>query len=340
MTGARRTTRPPFDPEVAAALHALGDQAPAVTVTPDMIQEIRAAASSSVTQAVVDSSDEALSRGGAFVVSERTVPGPVGEPDISLVIIRPATRTQRAPGMYVVHGGAMIAGDARMLLTPYLDWAYEHGAVIVSVNYRLAPENPDPAPAEDSYAGLLWTGNHLAELGIDPDHLLIVGVSAGAGIAAGVTLMARDRGGPKLCGQLLQAPMLDDRMITHSSVMLDGEGMCDLTSVLTGWNALLGDRRGGPNVTSYAAPSRETNLANLPATFIDVGSADGFRDEAIEYASGIWRAGGVAELHVWPGGIHAYDSLAPEARISVESLGVRSNWVRRIWNTEQIVHDV
>src|SRR5262249_23879326 len=141
-----------------------------------------------------------------------------------------------------------------------------------------------------------WTAAHAGELGIDPDRLVMAGASAGGGLAAGTALMARDRGGPALTHQILMCPMLDDRGITPSSQELDGEGVWDRTSNLTGWTALLGDARGGPDVSPYAAPARARDLTGLPSAFIDVGSVETFRDEDIDYAAGLSRAGGVGRV--------------------------------------------
>jgi acetyl esterase/lipase len=156
-----------------------------------------------------------------------------------------------------------------------LDWAVDNGAVAVSVEYRLAPEHPDPAPLEDCYAGLQWTREHAAEIGGDADRIVVVGASAGGGLAAGVALLARDRGGPRLLGQVLMCPMLDDRFVTPSSRVLHGEGIWDATSNMTGWDALLGGRRGGGDVSIYAAPARATGLAGLPASFADIVTGPG-----------------------------------------------------------------
>ena len=152
---------------------------------------------------------------------------------------------------------------------------------------------------------LVWTAEHAEDLGIDPDRIVIAGGSAGGGLAAAVGLMARDRGGPALHAQMLMCPMLDDRNNTPSSLQMAGLGVWDRQANQVGWTALLGDAAGGPDVSPYAAPARATDLSGLPPTFIDVGSAETFRDEAIDYASRIWRAGGRAELHVWPGSAEA-----------------------------------
>jgi acetyl esterase/lipase len=317
------TTHPPFDPELEAALSALGDQMPS-TITSDLIPTLRSGASA------FSPTDEQLRREGAIGVEERTVAGPEGAPDLSMLVCRPVGVATPAPGIYHTHGGGMILGDNRTGIDLVLDWAQAFGAVVVSVEYRLAPEHPDPAPVEDCYAGLVWTAAHAGEVGVDPVRILIAGASAGGGLAAGVALMARDRGGPALIGQMLMCPMLDDRNETPSSHELDGEGVWDRTSNLTGWSALLGDRRGGPDVSPYAAPARATDLSGLPPAFVDVGSVETFRDEDIAYANRICQAGGQAELHVWPGGFHGFDLIVPQAALSRAARAARSGWVGRL----------
>ena len=153
----------------------------------------------------------------------------------------------------------------------------------MSVEYRLAPDHPDPAPVEDCYAGLVWMAKNADDLGIDPERLLIAGVSGGGGLAAGTALLARDRAFPELSHQILICPMLDDRFETHSSRMVDREGVWDRHSNLYAWTSVLGERRGGPEVSQYAAPARAEDLSRLPRTYIDTGSAEGFRDEILIY---------------------------------------------------------
>jgi acetyl esterase/lipase len=315
---------PPFDPELAAGLAALGETIQP-GITPDMIPAMREEDPEDPPL-----TDEELSGGGEFRIEEHAVPGPAGAPEISLLIARPASVTAPVAAIYYIHGGGMIMGDNRRGMDVPLGWAREFQLVIVSVEYRLAPEHPHPAPIEDCYAGLMWTAEHAGVLGIDPDRIIIAGGSAGGGLTAALALLVRDRGGPALIGQMLICPMLDDRNDTPSSAQMAGLGVWDRTANQTGWDALLGDARGGPDVSPYAAPARATDLTGLPPAFIDVGSAETFRDEDVAYATRIWQAGGQAELHVWPGGFHGFDQFVPQAALSQDAQAARLRWLRRV----------
>lgn len=312
---------PPFDPELQQVLAAISSMMPS-TLTPELIGPMRSA---SVTPPV-----EELLAGREIVHTERTVPGPEGAPDLVVSVFARRDHVAGGPGIYHTHGGGMIIGDRFTGIDVVLEWVELMDAVAVSVEYRLAPEHPDPAPVQDCYAGLVWTSQHADELGFDPERLIIAGGSAGGGLAAGVTLMARDQGGPALAGQVLIYPMIDDRNETVSSRQIDGSGVWDRGSNDTGWDAYLGDRRKTDQVSVYAAPARATDLSGLPPAFIDVGSAEVFRDEDVAYASLIWASGGVAELHVWPGGFHGFDLMAPDAALSVSMRETRTKWVRHL----------
>jgi acetyl esterase/lipase len=261
---------------------------------------------------------------------ERSIPGLDGAPEIIVSVFRRADHTTFGPGIYYVHGGGMVMGNRLSGVETMLDWVERFDAVLVSVEYRLAPEWPDPAPVDDCYSGLVWMADHADELGFDAARLMIAGASAGGGLAAGTTLMARDNGGPTLIGSLLLVPMLDDRNESVSSRQYDGLGVWDRTSNFTGWNALLGERRGTDAVSIYASPARATDLSRLPPTFIDIGSAEVFRDEAVAYASQIWADGGDCELHVTPGVFHGAESSAPWATIVQGIPENRTRWVARI----------
>ncbi|MCP2357097.1 acetyl esterase/lipase [Nonomuraea thailandensis] len=318
---------PPFDAELAAGLAVVQGGAP-VTLTPDLIGALR---TGHVAAHEVD--DDGLRRGGAYTFADHVVPGPPGAPEVTVLVCTPATVDAPAPVIYHIHDGGMVAGTRRSGMTPMLDLAEPHGAIVVSVEYRLAPEHPYPAQLEDCYAGLSWIAGDADALGADTERIVIVGVSAGGGLAAAVALLARDRGGPALYGQLLGYPMLDDRNDSYSTVQMRGFGVWDQTSNETGWRAVLGAAYGAADVSPYAAPARATDLSGLPPAYIDVGSAEIFRDEAVAYADRIWQAGGDAELHVWPGGFHAFDAWMPQAALSQSLTRARQDWLRRLLAT-------
>ncbi|WP_409473767.1 alpha/beta hydrolase [Streptomyces sp. HC307] len=316
---------PPFDPELAAALELVKEMMPS-RFTLDTIQAQREGPAMQML-AEVD-----LTSGGAFEAEDRLVPGPEGAPEVSLLTCRPIAPAASGPlpVIYHIHGGGMVLGDNRAGVDVPLAWAEDLDAVLVSVEYRLAPENPYPAAVDDVLAGLLWTAEHAEEIGGDPERIVIAGASAGGGLTAALALLLRDRKGPQPIGQVLMCPMLDDRNDTPSAHQMAGLGVWDRTANETGWTALLGELRGAPGVSPYAAPARAEDLSGLPPAFLDVGSAETFRDEVVTYASRIWQAGGVAELHVWPGGFHGFDGFAPQAALSQAARAAQLQWLRRI----------
>jgi len=281
----------------------------------------------------LDITEEALDerlRSRGYERRTLTVPGHLGDP-ITLAVIQRIGRTGATSAVYTIHGGGMMFGHYLGNLDSYDDWLLnDHDVVLITVDYRLAPEHPDPYPVEDCYAGLVWVHAHARELGIDPERIVIAGQSAGAGLAAGTALLARDRKGPALLAQILVSPMLDDRDSTVSTKQIDGVGVADRQMTRFGWDAYLGSRRAGGDVSVYAAPARATDLSGLPRTYIDCGSAEVFRDETVAYASGLWAAGGDAELHVWPGAFHGFTSMMPTATISVSATAALADWTRRL----------
>ncbi|WP_335988609.1 alpha/beta hydrolase [Glycomyces sp. MUSA5-2] len=320
------TTRPPFDPELAPAEKMLRAGPAGTVLTAETLPALR----NGMPEVEAPGFPEPdLTAGGRVRVEERRVPGPDGAPEITLLILSPASARGRVGGLFNIHGGGMIAGDRRSGAELVLPYVADGNAVAVSVEYRLAPEHPDPAPVEDCYAGLAWTAEHADELGIDSDRLIIVGGSAGGGLAAGTALLARDRAFPRLSHQILICPMLDDRFATHSSRMLDGEGVWDRNANLFGWTSLLGDRRGGPDVSPYAAPARAEDLSGLPRTYIDTGSVEVFRDEILDYATRLSQAGVNVDLHMWGGAFHGSDMMAAHAAVSRASVATRDEFIRR-----------
>jgi len=318
---------PPFDAELAPVLAEITSVIPS-TISLDDLIAMRAMPQMPSINDLLAARD--------FVREDRTVPGLTGDPDIMVSILKKRTHVPGGPGIYYIHGGGMVLGDRMAGVDMALGWAEFFDAMVVSVEYRLAPEHPDPAPIHDCYAGLVWTAAHAGELGLDSRRLIIAGASSGGGLTAGTTLMARDKGGPALAAQMLLCPMLDDRNETISSYQIDGIGLWDRRSNDAGWDALLGDRRKTDQVSIYAAPARATDLSGLPPAYIDCGSAEVFRDEDVAYASAIWAAGGVAELHVWAGGFHSFDGMAPRAAVSVAARETRSRFVARILGVSEL----
>lgn len=250
---------------------------------------------------------------------DRVVPGPAGAPDISVRIYRPKEAETPLPGIYYIHGGGMILGDVAGEDVTASLICDEVGAVVVSVEYRLAPENPYPAQVEDCYAGLTWTAEHADELGIDLNRLGLYGGSAGGGLVIATALMARDRKGPALKFQMPIYPMIDDRNETASSQEITDIGIWDRAGNIEAWKWYLG----GNQADHYAAPARAEDLTGLPPTFIDVGTCDLFRDEDIAFANRLMQAGVPTELHVYPGAYHASETFAPEAALSQRIVNTR-----------------
>lgn len=316
--------RPPFDPELATFLTALEARGP-FTLTAEMLPRMRQL---DVPEDVLD--ERLRSRG--YQRRSVTVPGHRGDP-IDLAIIDRIERTGATgatAAVYSIHGGGMMFGHHLGNLDSFDDWLLDHDVVLVSVDYRLAPEHPDPYPVEDCYAGLVWVAAHADELGIDPARIVIAGQSAGGGLAVGTALLARDRQGPDLMAQILVSPMLDDRDETVSTRQIDGVGVADRQMNRFAWDAYLGTRRATPDVSEYAAPARAADLSALPRTYIDCGSAEVFRDEDVAFASRLWAAGVDAELHVWPGAFHGFTSMVPGAAISRTATAALADWTRRL----------
>jgi acetyl esterase/lipase len=323
------TRRPvPFDPEVQAVLDELA-KSPQPPLTRDTLPR-------QGTDRMFPDNDTVIGD-RAIDWEDRVIPGPAGAPDLEITIFRPrGTTGQALPAFYNIHGGGMIVGHRSWETARVVDIVAEHSVIGVNVEYRLAPEDPYPAGVEDCYAGFVWLHAHAAELGVDPDRIIVGGGSAGGGLSAAVALMARDRGGPVMAGQLLLCPMIDNTNTTVASLQYDGIGTWQRELNLLAWSCVLGDELAfSAEAPAYAAPTRATDLSGLPPAFIEVGEAETFRDEDTEYALRIWATGGQAELHVWGGGAHGFDMYMPDAEISRAALAARASWLRRVWGQER-----
>lgn len=248
-------------------------------------------------------------------VDELLVPGPEGGPAVRVRRYQPADHDGPLPALVYLHGGGFVVGSLDLYDADCRRIAAEVGAVVFSVDYRLAPEHPFPAGLEDCYAALVWVAENAAELGVDPERIAVGGESAGGGLAAGVALLARDRGGPRLCLQFLGIPEIDDRLDTESMRNL-GEGT-PITTRENGeisWDSYLGAGvRGTDLVSPYAAPARATDLAGLPPALVTAYEFDALRDEGIAYAQQLLWFGVPTELHVYPGAFHACTWLSHTA---------------------------
>jgi acetyl esterase/lipase len=249
-------------------------------------------------------------------------------PDVRVRTYHPANQLGPIPCLYWIHGGGHVRGQVEQD-----DLAIEHivqtvGCTVASVDWRSAPEHPFPAEMDDCYAGLNWIHHHAADLGIDGGRIAVGGASSGGGSAAGLALLARDRGHPPICFQLLIEPMLDDRNVTASSYAITEPKVWNRRSNQIAWQAYLGTAAGADEVSVYAAPARADNLAGLPPTFIAVGDVDLFFDEDIEYALRLQHAEVPIEMHVYPGAIHGFQDLAPASQLARHSVRHRDEALR------------
>jgi acetyl esterase/lipase len=305
-------TRDQLDPEIAAAVRAI----PIPDFDDDLLTAMR-----EFTMPSAELSD-------AVARDEAEVPGTShGDLPVPVRLHAPVERSGPLPGVVAIHGGGYVIGDRTMYDDLFDRWCIDLGMVAVSVGYRRAPETPYPGPLEDCYRALLWTAEHADALGVDPSCIGIYGASAGGGLAAGLALLARDRGEVDIAFQFLQYPMLDDRQTTPSS-QLEDLYVWSRRSNTFGWRAYLGDLYGGNSIPAYAAAARAEDLTGLPPAYICVGALDGFRDEDIIYAQRLLQAGVPTELHVLPGVPHGFELMGDSA-IARQSAHNADEWMRR-----------
>jgi triacylglycerol lipase len=246
------------------------------------------------------------------------VPGPDGAPDVPLRIFRPRAPRASRPAIFHIHGGGYVSGSAAMMDLANGARAADYDAVVVSVDYRLAPENRFPRAIEDCYAGLRWLADNAVRLGVDSERIAIMGESAGGGLAAALALLARDRGSPKISAQFLIYPMLDHRTGGPDDVRQNhtvGEFVWTRQHNQFAWSCLRGNQDIDADRIHHFSPSLAKNLAGLPRCYMAVGSVDLFLEENIEYALRLVRAGIAVEIHSYAGGVHSFD-LVPEALVS------------------------
>jgi acetyl esterase len=263
-------------------------------------------------------------------IDDRLIPGPEGAPDVAVRVYAPSDRDRATPvpGVLHIHGGGFFGGSVDLEHGGSVKTARELGVVVVSVEYRLAPENPFPAGLDDCYAALTWLHESAGELGVDAGRIALSGGSAGGGLSAGLTLLARDRGGPAIAFQCLMIPELDDRLDTPSMRRFTDTPMWHRAAAERSWRWYLGDAYGRDDVSPYAAPARAADLAGLPPAYVTTMEFDPLRDEGITYALRLLQAGVSVELHSFPGTFHG-SGMAAGAAVTRRETAERLTALRR-----------
>lgn len=284
-------------------------EAPDMSVSPERLPLARAGIAEMTRMALAEADP-------SVTVTEYFAPGPRGAPDVRVAIYRPDTLPDNAPTVLQIHGGGFLFGTAELGDPRNRAMAKSVGCAVASVDYRLAPETQYPGGLEDCYAALVWLKDHASQLGLDPERIAIRGESAGGNLAAALAILARDRGGPDVCFQLLIYPMLDDRTVTRDPHPFAGQFVWDASSNRFGWECWLGVPPGSSGVPALAAPARVEDLSGLPPTFIATAALDLFIDENLEYARRLIRAGVPTEVYVAPGAFHGFEAMCPQADVS------------------------
>lgn len=255
------------------------------------------------------------------VVTDHSVPGIEGVP-VSVRVFRPSDAPDRLPAVLLLHGGGFVMGGLGSITAQAAGLCTDLPAVVVAVDYRLAPEHPYPAALRDCEAALGWIASEAEALGVVATRLGVYGMSAGGGLAAALTLLGRDQGGPTVCFQVLDAPEVDDRCGTHSVRAFDETPLWNHADAVLSWRHYLHGWSG--DVPVYAAPARADDLCGLPPAYVSIYENDPLRDEGLAYASKLLQAGVSVELHLFPGTFHRSAVIAGAAvsrRQAAETLG-------------------
>ncbi|MFJ9908969.1 alpha/beta hydrolase [Streptomyces sp. NPDC101152] len=312
-----------LDPEIAAALAPMtGAMA---GITPPAVGDV--AAQRALWEPIIG----AASTAQPFPDDVKTSEYYASAADGTQIKMRWYTKDSATPGSAVVffHGGGYIFGHIDLFDGPVARYVSASGVPMLSVEYRRAPEHPHPTPLEDAYTALTWLHEQATGLGVDPARIGVMGDSAGGGLAAAVSILARERGGPAIARQILIMPMLDDRTgppDPHIAPYL----LWSHNDSLTAWPALLGDAVGGPDVPATAAPARLDDATNLPPAYIEVGQLDLFRDEDTAYATKLTHAGVPVEFHLHPGAPHEFDSIAHTSDVAHRAITDRTRVLKSI----------
>jgi len=316
-----RLDRPTFDPELRAGLAIVGGMFPP-TVTSDLIDFMRVSYAGPPLETLI---------GGRNIrCEERVFEGYEGHP-LKASVFRHERASGQRPGVLFVHSGGLMFGDRFSGLDRMIDFVEQLGVVLVSIEYRLAPEYRDPYPREDVYAALEWMALHAESLGVRLDRLLIAGASAGGGLAAGAALAARDRGGPRLCGQLLDYPMLDDRGITKSTLQFDGIGVWDRVSNETGSGARCLAKRAVVRMCRRMPRQLvQLSFATCRPRFSTSVAPRYFATKPWPMRTPCGMPAGRPSFTCGRVGFHAFDIFAPHTALSRGMIATRSAWMSRV----------
>ena len=311
-----------LDPELAAVLAAMpGDVDPgAHLLDMDVIRTMRS------TPDLLAAAGLSLPTDDRVVVANRTIPGPPDHPELGVRVYTPKDAPGSGrPGVVFFHGGAFVLGDTYSEEYRCLRYAAGAGCVVVSIEYRLAPEDRYPAAVDDGRAAFAWTRANADELGIDPNRLAVAGSSAGGALAAALALAVRDAGDEVPAFQLLVYPVTDDRMDTPSMRAFDATPLWTNLATAHMWQHYLGATgheraKSSAAVSPYAAPARARDLSGLPPTYVVTAELDPLRDEGIAYAQRLMRSGVPTELHNVSGAFHGFDAVAPRTSLGRRAL--------------------
>ncbi|MFC2038232.1 alpha/beta hydrolase [Chloroflexota bacterium] len=300
-----------LDPEIKEPIKIMLSQMPQVTYSNDNMPVIRANM-----REMKAEMNARLPDVPGIIIEDRNIPGPENAPDVLVRIYRPEKQSGLMPALLWIHGGGYILGNIDQDDFTAKQLSLNGECVVVSVEYRLAPEHPYPAPLDDCYAALMWISKNADELRIDRSRMAIGGASAGGGLAAGLAVLARDRNEVNVVFQLLVYPMINDCNIAPAGADLPDTILWTREKNLFGWSSYLGCEPGGADISCYAAACRADNLKGLPKAYITVGDLDLFAEEDIDYSNRLIAARVPTELHVYPGGCHSFDGLVPDSAIS------------------------
>jgi acetyl esterase len=276
--------------------------------------------------------------GQPLTVTDVTIPGGRGTADILGRIYAPAGIASPVPALIYLHGGGFVVGDLESGDRTGRIIADQAGAVVLVLDYRLAPEHPYPASLDDCYAALNWiTSAAAARHGIDTGRVAVMGDSSGGTLAAALTMLDRDRGGSRLVAQFLDSPVIDNRLCTHSMRNLPDTPLWQARNSRFTWGYYLGELAADDqDLPIYAVPgrARPEDLAGLPPAWVTCYQVDPNRDEGLDYARRLTEAGVPTEVHQYSGAFHMAHEF-PGTAIGVRMIANRNGAVRRMLFGEQ-----